>query len=141
MVRPDSTTVNAVPLGPAAALESAVYAWRDEAGGRSLAAGPPDQAEHAYRTAGTRLRRLLWDPIAGHLAGASQLFVVPDGALNLVSLAALPTSGNRYLLEDGPGIHYLSTERDLVSDSPAPGQGLLAVGGPRSTIGFNPPRR
>jgi CHAT domain-containing protein len=59
------------------------------------------------------------------------VFVVPDGAINLVSLAALPTAGNRYLIDSGPGIHYLSTERDLVPpEASAPGHGLLAVGGP-----------
>ncbi|MEP6918197.1 MAG: tetratricopeptide repeat protein, partial [Acidobacteriota bacterium] len=132
VIRSDSTAVEAVPLGPAAALESAVSAWREEAGGHTLAAGvPADRAAIAYGRAGTRLRQTIWDPIAAHLAGASRLFVVPDGAINLVNLSALPTGGGRYLLEDGPGIHYLSTERDLVQGAlPATGHGLLAVGGP-----------
>ena len=42
------------------------------------------------------------------------MFVVPDGALHLVSFAALPTGASAYLVETGPVIHYLSTERDLV---------------------------
>jgi CHAT domain-containing protein len=131
VIRTDSTVVDAVPLGSAAALEPIVSAWRAQAGGRALAAGTADQAERAYRTAATRLRRQLWDPVAAHIAGASLVFVVPDGAVNLVSLSALPTTGGRFLIDDGPGIHYLSTERDLVStDSPAAGHGLLAVGGP-----------
>jgi len=131
VIRADSTAVDAVPLGAAATLEPIVSAWREEARGRSLAAGTPDQAERAYLTAGTRLRRRLWDPIAARIAGASLVFVVPDGAVNLVSLSALPTTGGRYLIDDGPRIHYLSTERDLVgADSPSAGHGLLAVGGP-----------
>ena len=132
VIRTDSTTVAAVPLGAAASLEPMVSAWREEARGRSLAAATPrEQPERAYRTAGTRLRRQLWDPLAAHIAGASQVFVVPDGAVNLVSLSALPITGGRYLIDEGPGIHYLSTERDLVSaDAPPAGHGLLAVGGP-----------
>ena len=75
-------------------------------------------AELSYRVAGTALRRRLWDPIAGELKDAINVFVVPDGALNLVTLAALPTGRTTYLIDNGPVIHYLSAERDLVS-SPA----------------------
>jgi CHAT domain-containing protein len=62
-----------------------------------------------------------------------RVFVVPDGAVNLVPLAALPVAGSGYLLENGPVIHYLSAERDLVPVEERfarPGHGLLAVGGP-----------
>jgi CHAT domain-containing protein len=61
------------------------------------------------------------------------VFVVPDSAINLVPIAALPASRGGYLLERGPVIHYLSAERDLAAPEPAraaaPGT-LLAVGGP-----------
>ena len=92
---------------------------------------PAADAERAYRLAGARLRQRIWDPLADRLRGASPVFVVPDGALNLVSFAALPTGTSRYLLEDGPSSTTLSTERDLVpADSQSSGHGLLAVGGP-----------
>ena len=60
------------------------------------------------------------------------MFVVPDGALHLVSLAALPTAESSYLVETGPMIHYLSAERDLVpaEGDPLTGHGLLALGDP-----------
>src|SRR4030095_7179182 len=60
------------------------------------------------------------------------VFVVPEGALNLVNLAALPTEGDRYLLETGPLLHYLSAERDLLQSDHAPARAneLLALGGP-----------
>jgi CHAT domain-containing protein len=58
------------------------------------------------------------------------VFLVPDGALNLVSFPALPTGVGTYLVETGPVFHLLSTERDLIETSDAPvGSGLLAVGG------------
>ncbi len=57
--------------------------------------------------------------------------MVPDGLINLVNFAALPDSEGRFLLEREPVMHYLTTERDLLSRSEArPGQTLLAVGGP-----------
>ena len=122
----------AVPLGSAASVESSVNAWRQEVDGRSIAAGiAAPEAERTYRTAGVRLRQRIWDPLVDHLRGASHVFIVPDGALNLVSFAALPTNGNRYLAESGPVIHLLSTERDLIPTDTAPsGHGLLVVGGP-----------
>jgi CHAT domain-containing protein len=88
-------------------------------------------AERTYRITGARLRQRIWDPLADLVRGASYVFIVPDGALNLVSFAALPVEGNKYLVESGPVIHLLSTERDLVPTEATPtGRGLLAVGGP-----------
>ena len=130
VIRSDTTVVDAVPLGPASTLETAIAAWRAEIEG-GVTATDVAEAERAYRTAGVRLRRRIWDPLTKSLAHVSQVFVVPDGAINLVSFAALPANTDRYLIEDGPVIHYLSAERDVVSRSAPPaGQGLLAVGGP-----------
>ena len=130
VIRSDTGAVDAVPLGPASSIESAVTAWRAQVGGRSIAAGIPD-AERAYRAAGSTVRRRIWDPFSVLLSDVSQVFVVPDGVINLVSFAALPTGTNRYLIEDGPLIHYLSTERDIIAKtSQTTGRGMLAVGGP-----------
>jgi len=56
--------------------------------------------------------------------------VVPDGILDLIPFGGLP-DGKGYLIEHGPVIHTLSSERDLV---PTPGDarktGLLAIGSP-----------
>ena len=71
-------------------------------------------------------------PLEAHIGDAKLVFVVPDGALNLVPFAALPSKSGRYLVQDGPVIHYLTAERDLVRDPAAsqPGAGILAIGGP-----------
>src|SRR5437867_11641932 len=92
----------------------------------------PARGEAAYQRAGRALRRRLWDPLAPILRGIDRVFVVPDGAVNLVSLSTLPFDDGSYLIEKGPLIHYLSAERDLATlDSPREeGSGLLAVGGP-----------
>lgn len=118
-----------VPLGTAASLEALVARWQTETSGIVRASSATD-AEVSYRLAGTALRRRLWDPIAGQLKDAINVFVVPDGALNVVTLAALPTGRTTYLIDNGPVIHYLSAERDLVTPAQsAPGRGLLALGG------------
>jgi len=119
-----------VSLGEVALIERLVAEWRNEAAGQ-VSPGRPAR-DRSYAAAGRRLRRALWDPIAAEVRGATRVFVVPDGAVSLVSLAALPIEGGAYLMEHGPPIHYLSAERDLVTAlnrvQPAV-QGLLALGG------------
>lgn len=119
-----------VPLGEVAQIERLVAEWRNEAVGQT---SPLNAArDRSYTGAGRRLRRALWDPISAGMRGATRVFVVPDGAVSLVSFAALPLERGAYLLEQGPPIHYLSAERDLVTAlnrvRPAV-QGLLALGG------------
>jgi CHAT domain-containing protein/tetratricopeptide (TPR) repeat protein len=119
-----------VPLGDASDVDARITRWRAEAGGQSMASGPAAAWERRYRAVGTRLRAALWDPLAAHLSDASRVFVVPDGSINLVSLAALPVGDADYLIESAPILHYLTTERDLLQSRDAtPVTGLLAVGG------------
>jgi CHAT domain-containing protein/tetratricopeptide (TPR) repeat protein len=123
----------AVDVGLAETLENLVAWWREEVSTGLLTAGRDGrQAETAYRAVGGRLRERVWDPLTPHLEDVRRLFVVPDGALNLVSLASLPTGSAGYLIEGGPVLHYVSAERDLVSpESPTRrGNGLLVLGGP-----------
>ena len=130
--RAGASEVAFMPLGTAAWIDGLIKAWRIEAGGGSIVSGhSASQASIAYRTAGAALRRAVWDPLNGHVAGAARTFIVPDGLLNIVNVAALPDRNGHYLLEGTSTIHYLSTERDLVmpADQP-PGRGLFAVGGP-----------
>lgn len=125
--QPGSTMV---PLGSASTIDSLVARWHEEATGILRASSAPE-AERTYRITGASLRRRVWDPIAASVKGATTVFVVPDGTLNLLSIAALPVSQTRYLIDDGPVIQYLSAERDLVASAAPPnaGRGLLALGG------------
>ena len=130
VIKPGTSGVVTVPLGPARSIDDLVEAWREEARGAHLARMSSRAAEDAYRDAAVRLRRRIWDAVAGQLTGVSQVFIVPDGAINFVSLAALPANNGKYLIESGPTIHYLTAERDLlVSKDSERGEGLLAVGG------------
>ena len=129
----DGSAASAIPLGPAASIDRAVERWAAEArSGARLETRSTEKALAAYREAGEELRRAIWDPLAARLGSPERIFVVADGALNLVSLAALPAGRDAYLVESAPSIHYVSAERDLAAQprERASGQGLLAIGGP-----------
>jgi CHAT domain-containing protein/tetratricopeptide (TPR) repeat protein len=134
VLRPGTDDPTVVPLGRADALDGQIAQWRRELIASIMEpSATPSETDRSFRNRGASLRRKVWDPIAAHLEGVRRVFVVPDGAVNLVPLTALPVGGSRYLLEDGPVIHYLSAERDLVrTDGPVidSGRGLLALGGP-----------
>jgi len=129
VIGPDEASIRAVPIGPAKTLEDLVNAWGVQARGSHLTQASA-AADQSYREVADRLRRRIWDPIAPALAGVSRVFIVPDGAINFVTFAALPASGGKYLLETGPVFHYLTAERDLVRPpQTTANKGLLAIGG------------
>ena len=115
-----------VPLGGGSTIDSLVTMWREQVESPS-----PKLAARA-RATGLALERRIWEPVTARLAGADRVFIVADGALQLVSFAALPSGASRYEIERGPTLQYLSAERDLVpgDTSAARGRGLLALGNP-----------
>jgi len=121
-----------VSIGPAAEIDSLIGAWKTEAGLEKQSLKSETHREVMYRSAGKELRQRIWDPAAQHLGDAHQIFLVPAGALNLVSFATLPVGESGYLIEHDPHIHYLTAERDLVPlrHDRIPAEGLLAIGGP-----------
>ncbi len=108
-----------VPLGPTETIDTAVREWR------AHASNPlPDETVDP----GLKLRRLVWDPIAGYLQ-AEIVFLVLDGSLNLVNWYALP-SGGGYLIEESPLLHCLTSEKDVVrGENGTRGKGALILGG------------
>ena len=118
-----------VPLGTAREIESLLAAWRSDIA-RQEEPNVSKMAEDTYRRTGAALRRRIWDPLLPALGDAREVFVVPDGALHLVSLPSLPEGSSQYLVETRPLIHYLSTERDLVPEQSRHGEGILVVGNP-----------
>ncbi|HET9358729.1 MAG TPA: CHAT domain-containing protein [Vicinamibacterales bacterium] len=131
VLRPAEQPV-AIPLGASATIDGLVSRWREDIGAEALPTAVPSAVGRSSRASGTSLRKLLWDPIAPRVNDVSRIFVVPDGALNLVPFVALPVRTASYLLEDAPVIHLVSAERDLLSerDQRVNDGGLLAVGGP-----------
>jgi CHAT domain-containing protein/tetratricopeptide (TPR) repeat protein len=131
ILRSGAAAPTIVSIGDAGAIDALVSQWR-RALTDDLTIENSTRAEKRLRNAGLLLRQRVWDPIAPYVEGADRVFVVPDGSLNLVPLAALPVAHADYLLERGPSLHYVSAERDLVRlDAPANvGKGLLALGAP-----------
>jgi CHAT domain-containing protein len=131
--RSGESKAHVVSIGTAEDVDALVADWKQEVVSGVITPGRTVQeAEAVCRKAGVALRAKVWDPVAPAIAEARRVFVVPDGSLNLVSIAALPAGTERYLIDDGPVAHYLSAERDLVLNSArgGSGSGLLALGGP-----------
>jgi len=77
-VLPAKGAVRQVDLGPVAPIAKRIAEWR-----QGLVGG--DNAQAAKE-----LRRLVWEPIAKHLASAKVVLVSPDGVLTRLPFAALP---------------------------------------------------
>lgn len=123
----------AVRLERAQRIEDAVTTWRQTVGQGAFDTAKGDgKAEASFRAAGEYLRGLIWDPVIKDLGSCQRVYVVPDGSLSLINWTALPVGPNGYLIEKGPLIHYLSTERDLVqeADTRTGLGGVLLLGGP-----------
>jgi len=117
-----------VALGAARDLEPAIRRWRAAVADPS---GDPGGAGH-------EVRGHLWDPIVPHLGNAQLVFIVPDGEIHRVNLAALPDDAG-FLVEAGRTLHCLTAERDLTRRHPGDaGRGLLAIGGASFSLAATP---
>ncbi|MFC2163605.1 tetratricopeptide repeat protein [Acidobacteriota bacterium] len=122
-----------VPLGRADEIEPLVFDWGQEASrGTRIPGRSAEESELAYRSAGEALRRRVWDPILPHLGNPRCVVIVPSNVLHTVNFSALPVGRENFLVDEGPLIHYLSAERDLLptGESAAMNTGLLALGDP-----------
>lgn len=127
----DSQRIGVYDLGRAKDIGDLVKKMRTSAEAEAHGGGlGSTRNEREYRVAGEELRKKIWDPLKPELAAAKLVFVVPDGSLGLVPFSALP-DGNGYLVEHGPVVHILSSERDLLPQEKVERKaGLLAVGSP-----------
>jgi CHAT domain-containing protein len=66
-----------------------------------------------YREDGRALYQKLLSPVLARLPGVEQLFISPDGQLNLIPFGALPDEGGGYLVKSKK-ITYLSSGRELL---------------------------
>jgi CHAT domain-containing protein/tetratricopeptide (TPR) repeat protein len=84
--------VACIELGPSAPINGLVEDWRKGFGQLPAEGG---------KLPGDELRRIVWQPVAGTLAGAQTVLVSPDGALAQLPWAALPgeTPGT-FLIEE-----------------------------------------
>lgn len=138
VLHPDSNRIGVFDLGEAKAIDTLVTSLRATADAEAHGGGLGSvRNERSYRESGDALRKKIWDPLKPELGDAKLALVVPDGVLNLIPFSALP-DGKGYLVEHGPVIHVLTSERDLVpSEAGAIKSGLLAVGSPAFDLGAN----
>ncbi len=137
-----------IPLGTAASIEGAVRAWQAAIhGGAAATRSTRTATERDYRRVATRLRAVIWDPIAPALPEADRVFIVADGLLNVVNFSSLPAASGGYLAQSEVLLHYLSTERDVlagaVGSTTAPARAAataaLVVGRPAFNAVNRPP--
>jgi CHAT domain-containing protein len=131
VLRPDSDRIRVFDLGEMKSVDDFIGKMRASADSEAHSKVQGSiRNERAYREAGEGLRKRIWDPLSEATKDAQLLLVVPDGLLNLVPFAALP-SGDGYLVEKGPVVHMLTSERDLLSEERNQKKtGLLVLGGP-----------
>ncbi|MDY0260058.1 MAG: CHAT domain-containing tetratricopeptide repeat protein [Desulfovibrio sp.] len=118
---PDSLTL--IDLGEATPIEQAVAALR-----LALQDG---QNPEAIALFGHRLNRLVFAPLATGIGNAKNIFISPDGVLNLIPFEILRDSNNRLLIEKYT-FNYVCSGRDLVAmdDVPAAKGRSLVLGDP-----------
>ncbi len=143
--------VHMLRLGSAAEIDLLADRWRDETTLGHAMSRPDAEADAAYLGVATALRRRIWDPITDVIdpitdvvdpsvngidrARTNAILVVPDGILHRVALGALTEDDGTFLIEHGPIIHLLTTERDVL-DEATPGWGFLALGSPSFDAGL-----
>jgi CHAT domain-containing protein len=89
VVRADKPIVR-VDLGPVEPIAAAALQWRQL-----------DSKEAGEASPGGRLRKLVWEPVSKHAAGARIVLVAPEGVLTRIPFGALPGSrSGTYLLEE-----------------------------------------
>jgi CHAT domain-containing protein/Tfp pilus assembly protein PilF len=86
---------------------------------------PPDEA--ALKEQLRALFHLVMEPLLPHLHGSKQLFISPDGDLNLIPFETFITPEGKYLMDD-TSIHYIAAGRDILrfkDTAVAQGQALI----------------
>jgi CHAT domain-containing protein/tetratricopeptide (TPR) repeat protein len=125
---PRAHDVQRIELGRTALVRRALDRWL------AALSSPPAggaRAEARCRALGARVRALTYDRIAAALGPSREWYLVGDGPLLELPWQALPAASG-YLVENGPLIHCLDAERELLVPARAPNpRGLLALGGPR----------
>jgi CHAT domain-containing protein/tetratricopeptide (TPR) repeat protein len=79
---------------------------------------------------GQSVHKLVWAPLDRLLKSTTQVYVVPDGNLNILPIAALVENNRKYLMER-VDLHVLTSTRDLLPSSiPAAKGGYMINAGP-----------
>jgi CHAT domain-containing protein len=119
-----------VDLGSAAEIDAAVAALKADITAKHTSgrAGATDPSQRLYD--------LIFKPLAPELGPARELFVSPDGNLNLIPFEVLMGEGGRYLIEDYR-FNYLAAGRDVLAFNEIRGGAgaVLLMGDPDFDLG------
>lgn len=131
VMHPGSNRIGVYDLGDAKSIAALLHRMRNSSETEAHSGGMGSaRNEREYREAAAELRKRIWDPMKAELKNVNLALVVPDLVIGLVPFSSLP-DGAGYLVERGPVIHILSSERDLLpGETPQRKAGLLAVGSP-----------
>lgn len=119
--KPDS--VRLLDLGKAAPIDQAITKLRGALAATQSAPTQPESAQ-AVLKASVEVNKLVFQPLRPALGNSKDIFISPDGLLNLVPFEILASHSGRFLIQDYT-FNYLGTGRDV------------AVFG-RSTLGSGP---
>ena len=112
-----SADISLSDLGKASVIDSLVRLARriiyDAGSGLDVRSDKITGLETTLRDVTQRLYDMVFVPIEAALGNRKDLFICPDGELNLLPFEILPRPGGRFLIEDYC-ISYLSTGRDLL---------------------------
>ncbi|MDD5087484.1 MAG: CHAT domain-containing tetratricopeptide repeat protein [bacterium] len=114
-----------VDLGTAQPIDSLVRLYRSHF-------EPPILLDtESYRKSASRLYHAICAPVDSILSQWSNLIIIPDGPLGLVSFATLVDTTGSYLIENH-AVSYLTTIRDIIPQqfSTPAGAGLLVIADP-----------
>ncbi|HYL12609.1 MAG TPA: tetratricopeptide repeat protein [Terriglobales bacterium] len=122
IVTPGAMSVPAlVPVGAPNDLENAALQdYWPRVGSRAPSLG-----------SGVRFYQTLWKPLEPKLAGAKRVYIAPDGLLNQISLAAVPTEDGRLLIEKYDVRTINSTKDVLRKSTPITPRAAVLIGDPQ----------
>ncbi|MBF0424640.1 MAG: tetratricopeptide repeat protein [Magnetococcales bacterium] len=86
-----------------------------------------DEAD--MKKVGAELHAAVWKPLEPFLGSRSEVFVVPDGILNIMPFNALVDEKDAFLIR-GVDLHLLNSSRDLVARTTKPNTGMVTFAGP-----------
>jgi CHAT domain-containing protein/Tfp pilus assembly protein PilF len=115
-----SKSVVALPLGEAETLEAVPI--KDY---QTRVAPLPTEG------AGLAFYRAFWKPLEPYLRGVNRIYVSPDGALNQVSFAVVPTEEDRVLMDKYDIYIVLSTQDVVRTSYPVRTDSAVLIGNPR----------
>jgi len=123
--------IGLVDLGGADRIDGAVSGFKKAMGNLDEALASNDkfklmQVREKMAQASAGLHELVFAPLKQELGSAKEIFISPDGDLNLIPFEVLRDNSGRFLIEDH-AFYYISTGRDVLGFGLLKGQGLKTI--------------